>query len=507
MKNNLQQLLILTFLLVLCLSFAFLYFPQFVYLTIFMETIAIITCGYLIFKDRRNTASKLAWILAILFIPYLGVLLFFLIGKNPKSRKMSVQQKVNEYKIQSFVSELIMDLTDLTDKKHVLSRELFQLSGKQALKGNQLEMLHDGKKAFEALIEDIMQAKHHVHVFYFIIKDDSTGEKLIHVLTDQAKQGIQVRLMYDSLGSIKLPNDLLITLEKAGGEVKGYDPVSSPRFGTRFNWRNHRKMVIIDGQVTHIGGMNIGDEYLSKSDKFLYWRDTNLRIEGAAVLEVQEIFIHDWVFLEESKSILLPFFDQKDEYFPIQQKKILPGETIQILYGGPYDEERIIRDSFIDIVGKATKSIKISMPYFVPDEESLAALRRAARCGIKVQVIIPGKGDRGVSFHGSNSFISRLLTAGIEVYSYDSKSFLHCKIMIVDEEIATVGSTNFDIRSFHLNHEMSAFIYGPSEGINDLNKQFLEDLKQSNAITNTHQKQSLLTVVKERISELFIPLL
>lgn len=507
MKNNLQQLFIVTVLLLVLGLFAIFYFPQFVYVTVVMEWIAIIVCGFIIFKDRRNTSSKFAWIFTILFIPYVGVLLFFLIGKNPRSRRLPTQQIKNEQKIQSFLANLLSKNSQLIDEKMILSQELFQLSGKHALKGNKLNLYHDGNEAFEALLEDIVSAQHHVHVFYFIIKSDSTGERLMRALATKARQGISVRLMYDGLGSIKLSNELQKLLKEAGGEIREYDPVHSPRFSTRFNWRNHRKMVVIDGRIAHIGGMNIGDEYLSKSDKFAYWRDTNMKVEGPTVLEVQEVFIYDWLFLEDSEAALTPFFDQKANYFPTRFEENEDGETIQLVYGGPYDEERVIRDSLIDLVGKSTKSIKLSMPYFVPDEESLAALRRAARCGIKVQLIIPGKGDRGISFYGTNSFIQRLISAGVEVYAYDAASFIHCKIMIIDETIATIGSTNYDIRSFYLNHELSAFIYGPSKGIEELNSQFLVDLKNSKRFVETCDQPSLLTIIKERISELFIPLL
>lgn len=507
MKNKLEQFAILTVLATFVLLALYLYVPQFIYLLILIEAGALLVCGHLIFFDQRNTTSKFAWVLTILLIPYIGLFFFLLIGKNPRSRRIPKKQRDNELRLQQHVSDIIQTISGVVNAQPPLSNELFKLSGKSALLGNQVKLFHEGEGAFNKIIDDIKNAQHHVHVFYFIIKGDSTGEKLLLLLAEKARQGIEVRLMYDSLGSIKLPYHLINQIKESGGEVKAYDLVNSPLLSTRINWRNHRKIVVIDGRIAHIGGMNIGDEYLSKTTRFKNWRDTNMRVAGPAVLEIQEIFIYDWLFFDKQTNTLDNFLIYTERYFPSVPAVTHCGETVQILYGGPYDSERIIKDAFIDIIGKATKSIKLAMPYFIPDVESLSALSRAARCGIKIQIIIPGKGDRGISFHGSNSFVERLLAVGIEVYFYDSESFIHCKILIVDDQMATIGSTNFDIRSFYLNHELSAFVYGPSETINELIEQFSIDLKNSTKIVRDNEGRSKITILKEKISELFIPLL
>ncbi|WP_430611780.1 cardiolipin synthase [Enterococcus sp. DIV0876] len=506
MKNKLQQFAILTLFMMTVVILLFVFVPQFIYVTIVVECFALLASMHLIFFDQRPVSAKFAWILTILLIPYAGLLCFLLIGKNPRSRKIPQLQRNSESLLQQKVAEIVEKEHAYFNERHPLSHELFCLSGKHALMGNQLDVFHDGKQAFDQILADIEAAQHHIHVFYFIIKGDRTGAKLLQLLAKKAATGVKVKLMYDSLGSIKLPYDMLRPLEESGGEVRPYDLVNSPLLSTRINWRNHRKMVVVDGKIAHIGGMNIGNEYLSQTDKFRYWRDTNMRMSGLAVLEVQEVFIYDWLFLDPDQSTIGDFLSDVTLYFPTSQR-CMQGETVQIIYGGPYDSERVIRDAFIDSIGKAAKSIKLAMPYFVPDEESFSALRRAARCGIQVQVIIPGKGDRGVSFHGSNSFIDRLMDAGIEVYFYDPRSFIHCKVMIVDDEIATIGSTNFDMRSFYLNHELSAFIYGPSKTIDALIQQFSVDLAKSISIDQLRQERTVLTIIKERLSALFIPLL
>lgn len=507
-KNKLHQFLILTLIvLTICISLYFVIGDLYL-ITLFVEVLAIITAGYLIFADKRNTSSKFAWLFTILFFPYIGIILFFVIGKNPEKRKFSAIQKENEGKLHQFVEDLF-DNSDWVDKtEHIIAKELITLSNSHVLEHNQISNLADGEQAFKKLLADIHSATHHIHLFYFIYKDDETGQELANLLIDKVQQGVEVRLMYDSLGSIKLSYDFIHQLRQSGVAIRAYDVVNSPLLSTRINWRNHRKMVVIDGKIAHIGGMNLGNEYRSITEKFQYWRDTNLRINGPAVIEVQEAFIKDWLFLDNDKNALSLFLDQPQLYFPIEDFQTDGDDSCQIICGGPYDAERVLRDVMIELVSKASYSVKIATPYFVPDDEFLSTLRRVSRSGVKVQVIIPGKGDRSVSFHGSNSFIERLLSAGVEVFAYHDESFLHCKLMIIDDVIATVGSTNFDIRSFYLNHELSAIIYGPSESINEIKQQFEVDLTHSNQISvELNQKKSIFVHFKEKISEFFIPLL
>lgn len=507
-KNKLQQYKILTLLLILVTVGLILFLNQMIYAWQAIEILAILLCGYLVVFDQRDGTSKIAWILALLFLPIVGVMLYYLIGREPRLRKLPKQQIQNEREVQRTVSAILQEHSEVIHGKHDLSTEIFHLSGNYPTINNHLTVLNEGAEAFASLLEDIKKAKHHVHVFFYIVKGDETGEELTNVLVEKAKQGVEVRFMYDSVGSIAFPNQLLLLMRKNGVEVRTYDLLNSPWLSNKANWRNHRKMVVIDGEIAHTGGMNIGNEYSGRGSKFSYWRDTNIRIEGPAVLEVQECFIYDWLFLDETEETVTHFLTQTATYFPLKTDVQSGSEIVQVIYGGPYDSERIIKDSFNDLIGKATDSIKIAMPYFIPDEESLGALRRAARCGINVQLIVPGKGDRGISFHGTNSFIDELLSAGVEVYTYDETAFIHCKYMIVDEFAATIGSTNFDIRSFYLNHELSMFIYGPSKIITELNQQFMEDLAHAKLVEKEEwQARSLLTKTKEKISGLFVPIL
>lgn len=509
MKNKLQRYKLLLVLLIISVCLLAVFISKFSYVLGVLELLAIVLCGYLVFFDQREASSKFAWMLTLLFLPLLGIILYFLIGKEPHRRKLPKLQIENEKRLQRFVSDRLKEHPELIYEEHDLSQEIYHLSLQYPTNKNDVKVLNEGKEAFELLLEDIENAKHHIHVFFFIIKGDGAGTELTQALVKKAKQGVKVRFMYDSLGSIAFPNQLLNDMRDQGIEVRTYDLLNSPWLSNKANWRNHRKMVVVDGEVAHVGGMNIGDEYRGQGKKFHYWRDTNIRLIGPAVIEVQECFIYDWLFLDKSEETLPHFLNEKEQYFPLTTTKDTgDSEVVQVVYGGPYDTERIIKDSFVDLIGKATRSIKIAMPYFIPDEETLGALRRASRCGIKVQLIIPGKGDRGISFYGTNSFIDALLSAGIEVYAYDSSSFIHCKCMIIDDQIATVGSTNFDIRSFYLNHELSLFIYGPSTAIEALSRQFAVDLENSRRINEERQnRRTLSEKLKEKISALFVPIL
>jgi len=298
-KNKLQQYKILLILLILVAVSLIIFLNQIIYAWLIVEIIAFLLCGYLVIFDQREATSKIAWILALLFLPVVGIMLYYLIGREPRLRKLSKQQLDNERNIQETVSKILQEHSEIIHAKHDLSKEIFHLSAKYPTKDNQLTLLKEGTDAFASLLQDIKQATHHVHVFFYIIKGDETGEELVAALIEKARQGIKVRFMYDSVGSIAFPNRLLDTMRENGVEVRTYDLLNSPWLSNKANWRNHRKIVVIDGEIAHTGGMNIGNEYSGRGKKFSYWRDTNVRIEGPSVLELQECFVYDWLFLDE----------------------------------------------------------------------------------------------------------------------------------------------------------------------------------------------------------------
>lgn len=473
------------------------------WIILLFEVIAIITSFYLLLIDTRNTASKMAWILSLYFIPVLGVILYWFLGRNPQTRKFKKEQSIAYDALHRHVRDLLAKSSHL--ENNPLANKIKNISGRSAIAGNQVTILTDGKKAYETLYQDLENAKNHIHLFFFIYKNDEVGQKIKEILIRKAQQGVTIRFAYDSLGSLKLPFSFIEELQKYGIETQAYDPVNSLFMSRRINWRNHRKIAVIDGVIGHTGGLNIGNEYLGETDKFTSWRDTNVRIMGPLVVELQEVFLYDWLFNPGQGHKVAHFIEESSRYFVMETAG---EETGQIVYGGPYDKEHLIRESFLDFIDAAQESVRIEMPYFVPDDEALSVIRRAALSGVKVQIILPGKGDRSISFNGSNSFIHSLLTAGVEVYHYDNTAFIHCKLMIIDGKYGTIGSTNFDVRSFKLNHEISVYLYGPSTSVNHLTEDFERDLKNSIQVTESaYMKKNYFKQLKETISALFAPLL
>lgn len=503
MENKLTQIMTVSLITIFLLYILAAFTDAFLFILLGFELLAIGVSIYLLLFDSRNSKAKVAWFLALYFIPVLGFLFYLLLGRDPRTRRLPSEQLVNQATLKNFVRQEIAELNG--EPNATVAEKIENLSGHATVTGNDILILSDGAAAYQRLFDDLTSATDHIHLFYFIFKADEVGRQLKEILIRKAKEGIEIRFMYDSLGSIKLPFSFVSELRAAGVEVRAYDPVNTFWLSRRLNWRNHRKVVVIDGKIGHTGGLNIGNEYRSVTEKFSYWRDTNIRIKGPLVCELQESFLYDWIFFDKSPKSLDTFFQQRSRYF---SKETFGAETGQVVYGGPYDQEKMIRETILELIDSADELVQIATPYFVPDDESLAALRRVALSGVKVQLLIPGKGDRAISFNGTNSFIDSLLNAGIEVYQYDNSAFLHCKLMIIDGKTATVGSTNFDIRSFQLNHEISIFLYGPSISVDQLSHDFQQDLKEAVAVTTSKQmEKNWQQLLKEKMSALFVPLL
>ncbi len=473
-------------------------------LGISFQLLSIVISFRLFFIDKRGTNSKVAWILIVFVLPIMGIIFYFLFGRNPQTRKFSEAQIVE--------SEKIIDTIHGIDKSNLM--EAPKLALKQAklteiapLNGNKVDILTNGDITFDEILINLKKATDHIHLQYYIFKSDEISTQIRDILIEKAKSGIEVRFMYDGLGSYGLSYEFLAPLRNAGAEVYAYDPIYSPWIARTANLRNHRKIIVIDGQVGFTGGLNVGEEYRSNTDQFKVWRDTHIRIEGLAVRELQEAFLKDWVYLKNENNSANHFISDLglEKYF---NPKPCGNDWAQVIYGGPYDLEKQVRDSMLNLIENAEESVWIVSPYFIPDDESLAVIRRVAMNGIDVKVIIPGKGDRGISFHGSNAFIETMIDAGAEMYAYDKDSFVHAKIIIVDGKKAAVGTANFDVRSFRLNHELMVFLYEDSLAVKHLVKDFKQDLIDSRVYTKEHMlKKSLIQKLKENLSSLLSPIL
>ncbi|MBQ0138812.1 MAG: cardiolipin synthase [Kurthia sp.] len=478
------------------------------YIGLLFQIFSILVAIKLVFNDSRETPNKIAWIVVVLVLPALGTIMYLFFGRDPRSRIFTnIQIRETERLLGSLLSdqERFIDPSEETDS---LAKRIENLSRMKSFSGNKVAILTNGEAKFTSLFEELEKATDHIHMQYYIFNPDDLGLKVRDKLIEKAKQGISVRFLYDGWGSSDLKHGFLQPMKRAGIEVLAYDPIRSPWIVRTANLRNHRKIVIIDGKVAFTGGLNVGNEYISKTDDFKNWRDTHLRIEGPSVAELQASFLVDWVFVQDREGSSKPFTSKegKERYFMPDYHE--GNEHAQVIWGGPYDSEKVIRDAISNLIDSAKHSIYISTPYFVPDEETLAVVRRAALSGIEVKVLIPGKGDSFLSFNATNSYRKTLLKAGVRVFNYDNESFIHNKIIIVDNEKAAIGTANFDIRSFQLNQELMVFLYDGTASVHKLQQDFLNDCEQSEEYTMAMENnKSIYTHIKESICRMFSPIL
>ena len=364
---------------------------------------------------------------------------------------------------------------------------------------NVLQVFTDGTDKFEALLQDIAEAKEHIHIQYYIFKLDNLGKRIYNALIDRAKQGVKVRLLYDEMGSRSVKKRHFKELIEHGGEIEVFFPSIFPLINPRLNFRNHRKIVVIDGRIGYIGGFNVGDEYLGLNQKFGYWRDTHLRIEGSAVHPLQTRFLLDWNQASQKNRV-----HYSERYFPAIPLK--GDTTLQIVSSGPDTEWSNIKNGYIKLISNAKKHIYIQTPYFIPDESFFDAVKIACLSGIDVRIMIPNKPDHLFVYWATYSYIGLLIEAGAKVYVYND-GFIHAKMIVVDDEVASVGTANIDNRSFKLNFEVNAFIYDKAVAYK-LSEIFEQDMLKSLPLTaDIYNNRSIWIKFKESLSRLLSPIL
>jgi cardiolipin synthase len=452
----------------------------------------------LVFFERRSPSSALGWILVLLLLPVVGFFLYLFFGQNWTKRHLFTLKAEDDRRIQDLVAAQVEDLDRLiADSKDPVIRRyepvirMFLENNRAILfEKNGIEVFTDGNKKFRSLLDAIRGARHHVHLQYYIIRDDPLGREVIALLAQKAREGVEVRLLSDHLG-MKIKKKQLRELEEAGGKHADF----FPRIYT-INYRNHRKIAVIDGTTGYIGGYNIGEEYLGKGP-LGDWRDAALKIDGPGVLGLQLRFILDWNYAAKEKLTPNPV------YFPRT-----PGTgtcPVQTVSSGPDARYNQIKEGYLKLVTGATESIYIQTPYFIPDESISDALRIAALTGVDVRIMIPCKPDHPFVYWSTLSFVGDLLDSGVKAYTYDN-GFIHAKTVVVDGQAASVGSANWDIRSFRLNFEANAFLYS-AEYAGQLKKAFLDDLPRCTEITpETYAKRSRWIRAKEQFSRLLSPL-
>ncbi len=460
-----------------------------------------------VFFERRDPKSVWAWLLLLFFLPGIGFLFYLFLGEDMHKRKM-----FREKELEDDIHEILRDqesrLThsglEETDRNITGYTDLIKYNMKTAdallLAENDIDIFTDGNEKFDALIEDMEKAERFIHLQYYIIRNDVLFQRIAEVLKRKAAGGVEVRILFDGMGCRSVKKSFWRQLEAAGVRTAEFFPAFLGRFQLRINYRNHRKIVVIDNRVAYVGGFNIGKEYIGLDEKFGYWRDTHLRIRGMGVMGLQLRFILDWNYAAGEK------LSQREELFAEPPAGERDHCELQIISSGPDNSLEQIRDNYVRLFTKAKKRICIQTPYFIPDEAVLSALLIAVRSGIEVNLMIPCKPDHPFVYWATYSYMGDLLYAGANCYTYDN-GFLHSKGIIVDGEVFCYGTANMDIRSFALNFEVNAVVYSRKKAL-EMEQVFREDLKHCTQITrDMYAARSLKIRFKEQVCRLLSPLL
>ena len=476
---------------------------QFVILLGIADLAAAVTA---IVRERHTPSAALAWVMVIFMLPAAGIFLYFSLSQNAARRKLFRLRGSEEREISGILSRQISEIENGTfdffadegDTWHAMIH-LNQLYGRAYYtQDNHIDILTDGEQMFDSLINDIKKATKTINIMFFIIKNDEVGMKLIEELTVKAREGVEVRLLMDSMGSRDINDKVLSSFLAAGGMRAYFFPRNFRCVNIRFNYRNHRKLAVIDGVTGYIGGFNIAREYLGRKKKFGYWRDTHIRVTGEAVQDINARFILDWrTASKEAMSVTAAY------YSPV----ISRGHTgMQIVSSGPDSLREEVKRAYMKMITSASKRICLQTPYFVPDQSILESLKMAAQCGVDVKVMIPSIPDHPFVYWATYAYCGELIKSGGHVYIYDN-GFLHAKTIVVDGETGSIGSTNFDRRSFALNFECNAFIFDKTEAGN-MERIFRNDMELCHELTlELYEQRGMMIKTKEVVARLLSDLL
>lgn len=451
-----------------------------------------------ILLEKRNPYKTIAWLLVFIAFPIGGYILYTFFGRN--MRKERILKNLKDYNrcseiLATYRSALKPADLDMPDLK--INRLMKNSTTLPIQFYNNVKVLTNGPSTFREIIKELRKAKDHIHMEYYIIRDDKLGVHIRDILIEKAMQGVEIRILYDGVGSMQLTRSFFQPLREAGGHIHAFLPLKFPFLDYRSNYRNHRKILIVDGRVGFLGGLNIGDEYLGRTEAFHFWRDTHLKLEGDAVYSLQAVFIQDWIFAAGKD------FDC-GRYFPRHDIKAV--KPVQIVASSPDSRWNSIQNLYTQLVSMAEKKLYITTPYLIPDESLLTTLKLAALSDIDVRLLVPGIPDKKIVHWASRSYYEELMEAGVRIYEY-TRGFIHAKVIQVDGKIASVGTANLDIRSLHLGYEVNALIFG-GEVVMTLEEDFFRDLKYCVEIDRKKwAERPLWENLKESAARLLSPLL
>jgi cardiolipin synthase len=466
--------------------------------------LVLFVCGKVLY-DIRSVSKTFAYLLVVILIPGVGILIYFAVGANYRKNKLYSKKIVNDKKLLAEIrakiiheSEKALDTGEAEVKSHrKLARML--LNDDSPLTGNNtVKLLINGEEKFPEVIKALQAARHHIHMEYYIFKDDSIGNQIKDILIQKANEGVLVRFIYDDFGSRSIRSQFVDDLKAGGVEAYPFYKIWFIALSNRTNYRDHRKIIVIDGCTAFVGGINVSDRYINNNPSQLYWRDTHVMIKGPGTYYLQYLFICDWNFCAGQKIKVEP------GYFCSEKTK--SKAIVQIAASGPDSDTPTIMYSLLETIGMAQSELLITSPYFIPGDPILDALCVAALSGVKVKLLVPYKSDSWLVNAAARSYYREILDAGAEIYLY-KKGFVHAKTVVADGQLAIVGTANMDHRSFELNFEVNCMIYDTATA-QQLRDAFDNDLKDAVMINpKTWAKRTLFRQLPEKLCRLLSPLL
>lgn len=403
-----------------------------------------------VLMDNRQPAKTMAWVMVLIFIPVVGIVLYFFFGQNTRKEKFISRQSMDQLTKRSMLEFAEQQNLVLPDEHSVLINLFKTQNWALPFKNNTTDILTDGTDFFISLLRDIGQATHHIHLETYIICDDPLGHLLADALADKARQGVEVRFIYDDVGCWNVPNSFFEQMRNAGIDVHAFMPVKFPAFTSKVNYRNHRKLCVIDGKIGYIGGMNVAMRYV-KGSNGRAWRDTHMRIRGGAVYGFQRAFLVDWFFVDRT-------LVTNRCYYPMLDGSINNGCIMQVVTSSPISPWPEMMQGYVRILLEAKRYVYMETPYFLPTEPVMFAMRTAALAGVDVRLMVPLHSDAKFVEWASRPYIQEAADSGVKVYLYKA-GFNHSKLLVSDDSLSTCGSTNIDFRSFENNFESNVFIY------------------------------------------------
>jgi cardiolipin synthase len=459
-----------------------------------------------ILYDTRSTSKTFAYLLVTILLPVIGMLVYFAVGANYRKAKLYSKKIINDNKLLAEIHEKIYlesektwDTGEQEVKSHEKLARLLLNDNSPLTGGNEVKLLLNGENKFPEVIEALKAAKHHIHIEYYIFENDNIGNQIKDILVQKAAEGVAVRFIYDDFGSRSIRKTLVPELVSGGVEAYPFYKILFIALSNRTNYRNHRKIIVVDGCTGFVGGINVSDRYINGIDKKqLYWRDTHVMINGPGVYYLQYLFICDWNFCS-GKHLKI----QEDFFCRTKNKN--GNAIVQVAASGPDSDIPTIMFSLVEAIGMAKDEILITSPYFIPGESILDALNVAALSGVKVKLLVPDKSDSALVNSAARSYYGEIIDSGAEIYLY-KKGFVHAKTMVADGQLAIVGTANMDHRSFELNFEVNSMIYD-TKVAQQLRDAFYNDIQNAAKINPaTWKKRTLFKQLPEKIFRLLSPL-